>query len=354
MQTGDELSAWEKTRIAGAEVPPVEPEPPGFLINRVSTYRRGDGSTIGQWTSADREKETLWNDCQEAVRRHVAEYVTPAPPILLPALTDHDPKRRVAYCLGDPHIGLLAWWKEVGRSFDLRIAEDELCECFRQLVARSPRTETAYVVNLGDFWHAQDDKQQTPRGGNKLDVDGRTGKVGEVGLRIFRTIIDTARQHHKRTVVRSIPGNHDPVTAFWLPQTMRALYSNAPDVEIEDAYNPYQFDRFGEVLLGWCHGDGAKLEALGEIMSVDARQDWGSTQFHYWNTGHVHHWSQKELRGCFVDTHRTLASRDAWHHHAGYRSGQALKATVYHCDWGYDGQAAISVERVRAALGVAA
>src|SRR6185437_3939467 len=109
----------------------------------------------------------------------------PAPPIEAPGTTDTD--RLVAYPLGDPHIGMLAWAAEVGESFDLHIAERELCECMKQLVARSPSASEAIIVNLGDFWHAQDDTQRTPTSGNKLDVDGRSGKVGQVGVRILRT-----------------------------------------------------------------------------------------------------------------------------------------------------------------------
>ena len=74
---------------------------------------------------------------------------------------------------------MLAWADEVGENFDLKIVERELCECLAQLVARSPATEEAIITNLGDFWHAQDDRQLTPGSGNKLDVDGRSGKVGK-------------------------------------------------------------------------------------------------------------------------------------------------------------------------------
>jgi hypothetical protein len=220
----------------------------------------------------------------------------------------------------------------------------------RQLVARSPASAEAIVTNLGDFWHAQDDNQRTPKGGNKLDVDGRAGKVGRVGLRIFQTLVDAALTKHARVRVRSIPGNHDPQSSFWLPLYLKAVYANDPRVTVEDGVNPYQFDVFGRVLLGWAHGDGAKLESLGEIMATDEPEKWGASAFRYWNTGHVHHWSQKELRGCFVDTHRTLAGRDAWSHHSGYRAGRALKAVAYHRLYGLDSVAVVGIERVRSAL----
>lgn len=344
---GKVTAEWSKTRVSGADEPPV-PVPESFLLDSASVMQRGDGSTVVQWSSYKRDTVARWEDIKQAVASHVTEYVRSATPIEPPTMTDDD--RIVTYPLGDPHIGMLAWMNEVGESFDLRIAERELCECMTQLVARSPATTDAIVVNLGDFWHSQDDNQRTPKGGNKLDVDGRAGKVGRVGLSILRTIVDACLKKHARVRVRSIPGNHDPQSSFWIPLYLQAAYSNEPRVIVEEGFNPYQFDVFGDVLLGWAHGDGAKLEMLGEIMATDEPEKWGAAKFRYWNTGHVHHWSQKELRGCVVDTHRTLAGRDAWHHHSGYRSGRALKAPTYHRLYGLDSVAVVGIERVRAAL----
>lgn len=345
--SGKTIQEWSKTRVAGADEPPV-PVPESFLLDSTSLMRRGDGSTVVEWVSYKADAAARWEAIKTAITEHVTEYVRPAAPVDPPAVTDSD--LLVAYPLGDPHIGMLAWWAEVGESFDLRIAENELCECMRQMVARSPAAEQAIVCNLGDFWHAQDDMQRTPKSGHKLDVDGRFGKVGKVGLRIFQTLIDTALTRHQIVKVRSLPGNHDPNSSFWLPLYISAVYKDEPRVVVEDGFSPYQYDHFGKVLLGWAHGDGAKLEHLGEIMATDERQLWGVTEHHYWNVGHVHHWSTKELRGCVVDTHRTLAGRDAWHHHSGYRSGRALKAVTYHRTYGLDSVAVVGIERVRASL----
>jgi hypothetical protein len=345
---GKTSAEWSKTRVAGADEPPV-PVPPAFLLDKASIMKRGDGSTVVEWASYKAPAAAQWEAIKAAVVEHVEQYARAAEPVETPAVTDAD--RLVVYPLGDPHIGMLAWANEVGESFDLRIAERELCECMNQLVVRSPPAEEAIVCNLGDFWHAQDDNQRTPKSGYKLDVDGRSGKVGRVGLSIFRTLVDTALRKHARVRVRSIPGNHDPQSSFWLPVYLRAVYENEPRVIVEEGFNPYQYDVFGNVLLGWAHGDGAKLEALGEIMATDEPAKWGAAKHRYWNTGHIHHWSQKELRGCVVDTHRTLAGRDAWHHHSGYRSGRALKAVAYHRLYGLDSVAVVGIERVRAALG---
>lgn len=346
---GHTKAEWSKTRVAGADQPPV-PVPESFLLDKASVMRRGDGSTVVEWASYKRDAVERWESIKAAVSEHVAEYVRPALPVEAPEHTDDD--LLVVYPLGDPHIGMLAWAEEVGESFDLAIAERELCECMRQLVARSPASSEAIVTNLGDFWHAENERQTTPKNGNKLDVDGRAGKVGRVGLRILRTLVDTALTKHARVRVRSVPGNHDPNSSFWIPLYLQAVYENDPRVIVEDGVKPYQFDVFGKCLLGWCHGDGAKVETLGEIMATDVPELWGAASFRFWNVGHVHHTTVKELRGCVVETHRTLAGRDAWHHHSGYRSGRSLKAIAYHRLYGLDSVAVVGVERVRAALSV--
>ncbi len=344
---GELRGEWAKTRVAGAEEPPVD-APPDFLLDKTSVMQRGDGTTLVQWSSYKADKVAAWEDIKTAIEEHVKTYVVPVAAVETPSVTDGD--RLVVYPLGDPHIGMMAWAAEVGENFDLKYAERELCECMRQLVARSPATASAIVTNLGDFWHAQDNTQRTPTSGAKLDVDGRAGKVGRVGLRIFRTLIDTALTKHAHVTVRSIPGNHDPQMSFWLQEMMSAVYENEPRVKVEDGFAPYQYDVFGKVLLGWAHGDGAKMEALGEIMATDEPAKWGASTYREWNCGHVHHLTTRELRGCVVRTHRTLAGRDAWHHHSGYRSGRSLQALTYHRLYGLDSVAVVGIERVRAAL----
>lgn len=346
---GNTKAEWNKTARAGADAPPVS-IPEDFLLRRTSVMQDGSGATKIQWSSYDEAARTRWDSIKAAVVAHVAKYVIPTPRRgeIVPVVTTDD--LLTVYPLGDPHIGMLAWAAEVGEHFDVRIAERELCECMAQLVARAPASSEAIVCNLGDFWHAEDDRQATPKSGHKLDVDGRAGKVGRIGLSILRRLIDTALTKHARVRVRNVPGNHDPHSSFWLPEIMRAAYQNDPRVVVEDGFNPYQFDTFGRVLLGWAHGDGAKIDALGEIMATDAPEAWGAARFRYWNTGHVHHLITKELRGCVVSSHRTLAGRDAWHHHSGYRSGRSLKAITYHREWGLDSEVTVGVERVRAAI----
>jgi hypothetical protein len=344
---GELTAQWAKTRVAGADEPPT-PVPESFLLRRTSLMKRGDGSVSVAWESYEQGERERWEAIKTAIVEHVQTYVRPVTPVEAPAATDME--RLTVYPLGDPHVGLLAWAVEVGESFDLPTAERELASCMELLVERAPATSEAIVVNLGDFWHAQDNEQRTPRSGHKLDVDGRAGKVAQVGLRLFRTLVDTALRKHAKVRARSLPGNHDPTSSLWLPLCLKAIYENEPRVVVEDGVAPYQYDRFGRVMLGWHHGDGAKFDDLAEIMATDQPEWWGATSFRYFHTGHVHHDRVRDKRGCVVESHRTLAGRDAWHYHSGYRSGRSLKAITYHQDYGLDSVAVVGIERVRAAM----
>jgi hypothetical protein len=98
--------------------------------------------------------------------------------------------------------------------------------------------------------------------------------------------------------------------------------------------NPYWYYAHGKVLIGTCHGDGAKGKDLPAIMANDVRELWGAATDCVWFVGHVHHRDEKEYRGCDVIYVNTLAAPDYYSHHAGYRSRRRMTAVTYHKDRG--------------------
>jgi hypothetical protein len=150
--------------------------------------------------------------------------------------------------------------------------------------------------------------------------------------------------------VRNLPGNHDPEVATALARALRAWFRNEPRVTIQDAYRVHQYERFGNVLLGFHHGDSTPAHELPGIMAVDEREAWGATEFHYWHCGHVHHKiKDKEHPGCVIETHRILAPGDAWHV-GRYRAGRGMSVITYDRQYGEIGRATVGIERVKALL----
>jgi hypothetical protein len=249
------------------------------------------------------------------------------------------------YPMGDPHIGMFAWAKETGADFDLSIAEMQLVEATRQLVSLAPPAETGMVINLGDMVHA-DNYDNNTAAGTRLDVDTRWPKVVGVALKIMRLLVDLALTKHRKVIVVSKAGNHDKHTGMLIAIALAMYYENNPRVEVDTSPDVFSYRRFGKNLIGVTHGNTVKPADLPNVMACDRANDWGETKHRYWYTGHVHHESRKEYAGCIVETFRTLAPRDAWHHASGYRSGQDMKLHVLHAEHGRVNEHTVGISQI--------
>lgn len=334
--------------------PHFETVPPDHLVKGLTTALGPDGATRWQWVKTRQHEADRWDAFWKAAEAQTTRYRGCAEAIVAPIRADKS--TLTMYNLGDPHIGMLAWGKETGTDFDVRIAERELFGVVDMLVDRAPASHEAVIANLGDFLHAQNDSQLTPRGGNKLDVDGRSAKVNEIAFALMRRLIDRVRQKHTHVRAVMVPGNHDPDTARNLAIFLRGVYENESRVEIMPNWNPFTYLEWGQCLFGWAHGDGAKPDELPKVMAEDMREAWGRTWFHCWHTGHEHHRRVIEIKGtsCLVETHRTIAPNDGWAHWKGYRAGKSLSAITYAFEGGEISRQTIdlSVARARIAASV--
>ncbi len=231
------------------------------------------------------------------------------------------------YPLGDPHIGMLAWEREAGQDHDLRIAERLMRRAIDSLAETGDRAQTALLLNLGDFFHA-DSSRNTTTAGTMVDVDGRYTRVYQVGLDLMVYATDRLLEHHEHVIVESRIGNHDRDTSVQLQLGLDLYYRREPRVDVRVNPAPFFYHRFGRCLIGSTHGDLTKKRDLQKIMSVDRRRDWGEIEHAYWYLGHEHHTRRVEDYGCIVEVFRTMAPSDLWHTAKGYRSGRDLHRIV--------------------------
>lgn len=324
------VALWgEKQRsIVATEREPVDAVPQIHSVKGVSTLVRTPEGGL-QWIKTRREYE----DRERAIQRLMQELpgtIKAAPKTAPPK--DLSKELLAVYPMGDPHIGMLAWAKESGESWDLKIAEEINNKAIKYLVERGPKTEKALLINLGDFFHS-DTPHATTTKGTRLDVDGRWSRTLEIGMRTIVFTIDQLLKHHKQVTVDCQIGNHDEHSSIMLAIGLRERYRNEPRCVCAVDPNPYHFYRFGKVLIGTCHGDGAKIQDLPAIMASDSKH-WSACEYRHWLTGHVHHSQVKEFPGCTVESFRTLAPRDAWHHKSGYRARRDMQKIVFHSKFG--------------------
>ena len=320
--------------------------PDGYHVKGVSTYYDKEGRPRGQWVKSQKDAEHKLAQLIDAIA-DVAEPFrgkSEAP-------IEHDGEALdhllTVYPMGDPHLGMLATAAETGENFDLKIAEADLVDAVDKLVNLAPASREALIVEVGDFFHTDNFDNRTTRSHHSLDVDSRWSKILSIGIRVMRRCIDRALEKHERVTVICEIGNHDDHTSIMLSHCLDLYYENNPRVMIDKSPQSFHWYRFGECLLGVTHGQKTKPQNLPGIMAVDRKEDWGQTTFRHFYTGHVHHDSVKEYPGCTVETLRTLAARDNWHHSSGYRSQRDMKCDVWHRTRGRVARHIVGIHQIR-------
>lgn len=342
-QRGDGTVIAVQSKPAPAADAHLPAQPKGHTIKGVSTLLGSDGEVAAQWVKTDRAKAEQWEAFVAATEAHVRRYSALAAPVPAPTVTEED--LQTWYPIGDPHLGLLAHRSEVGIDADLKIASKVLYETVDMLIQRAPASAEGVVCSVGDYFHSDSNLNRT-QSGHQLDVDSRHAKVAEVGFNLMRRLVERALTKHARVVVVNAPGNHAPTTEKMMGLWLKAVFEREPRVQVLESTNPYIYRRFGSNLVGVHHGDGAKPAALPEIMACDRPVDWGQTHHRMWFTGHIHHDSKRDFRGCTVESFRTMASADAWSHHSGYRSGRSLQAITLHREWGEQSRCTVGIREV--------
>ena len=317
--------------------------PEGFAVKGVSTMYGADGEVRAQWVKSDRGQECKLQALADAVATIAEPFRGAADPVPEPQFTSSDLLN--VFPVGDSHFGMQAWAAETGQSFDLKTAERNLVAAVDYLMDGVPPADEALVINLGDFVHA-DSNAGTTTGGTRVDVDTRWAHVMRVGLRAIRRVIDRALMVHKKVTVINEIGNHDDTSSLMLSMCLAAFYEREPRVVIDDSPSTFHWYRFGKCLIGTTHGDKAKGIALLGVMANDRAKDWGETLHRQFYCGHVHHDTLKEHPGLIVETFRTLAPQDRWHHAQGYRAGQDLKVDTWHREHGKINRHVVGIRQI--------
>jgi hypothetical protein len=340
---GEVKGQWTKTGLAGGE---PEELPPDFAVSRISTMSGADGTTRVKWTSAERTKADMFTAFKAAAADHCAQYrglagVT-APP-------KHDLRKTLTvYPYGDPHIGMMAWGPETGESNDLKLTIERMLTAMRLSVECAPPSEEAWLINIGDALHSQNQQQTTPRSGHKLDVDGRLPKIWRALLDTFRELTHLALRKHGRVKWFNLRGNHDPEVAFLIAMWLEEAFRDDPRVIVHNGLTPHVYQEYGQNLIAMTHGDSCPIAKLGGVMARDRPQMWGRTRYRLWITGHIHHLQRIDLDGCSVETLRVLVPGDDYHVSHGYGAPRSVPVITFDPEHGEILRSTIDLSKILA------
>lgn len=304
--------------------------PDGWKLKGISDMRTNpEGKPI--WYKFDEDKERQ-HEMQLAAIAAMGESLERLPPVAGPR--DVNDSLCNLYTLTDTHVGMLAWHKEGGADWDLRIAEDTLVAAFSAMMHGAPQAGTAVVNQLGDMIHFDSLEAKTPTHGFSLDADGRYAKVVETAIRIMRRIIDMALHQHEHVHLIIAEGNHDLSGSVWLRKMFAALYEHEPRLTVNDSELPFYVYQHGKTMLAFHHGHTKANHGLPLLFASQYPEMWGATTKRYAHTGHRHHVEEKEHSGMTVVQHPTLAARDAHASRNGYLAERQCMCITYHDERG--------------------
>jgi hypothetical protein len=319
--------------------------PEGHIAKGVSTLYDAEGNVKAQWVKSRLDEEKAIEALRAAVEAMAGE-VAPVAPVTAPETGQSN--LLTLYTFTDYHVGMLAWNKEGGDDWDLKIAEETGVKAMAALTAGAPQSERAIVNIQGDFLHWDGLTAITPQHGHVLDADGRFGKVVDVAIRLIRQLVAQALAKHPSVTLLICEGNHDLASSLWLRKLFAALYENEPRITVHESELPYYAIEWGQCLLGFHHGHLRKNDQLPALFAAQFREQWGRCPKVYIHTGHRHHKEEKDHTGARVTQHPTLAARDAYAARGGWWSEREITAITY-SKKGWAGSVNVTPEMMEAA-----
>lgn len=317
------------------------PVPTGQIIKGLSTLYDAGGNKVLEWvkTRSDDSVEALSQAIRDAFDGYLCPAILPPPP----AITNTD--LLTIYPIADLHLGLFSWAKETGSDYDLKIASDLLKSSVSDLVARAANSERAIVLDLGDYLHGDNSRNQTSRSGNPLDIDSRYSKVIQVGVELAVHCIELALQKHKYVIYRKLPGNHDEETSLMLAIALAAWFRDNERVSVDTNPSRFFMHQHGLCMITATHGDMLKMGDMAGYMAAQWPKEWGATEFRHAYTGHIHNEKVRTDRGVRVESFNTLAAKDAWHSGMGYQAPRSMVAITLHKERGETDRLTVTVPR---------
>jgi len=301
--------------------------PDTHVVKGVSTFYDEDSKPIRQWVKSDLKKQSQ-EDALQSFAEGLVEDLPKYQSLPSKPLTDI-PQALTAYVIGDAHIGMKVTKERNGDSdWDLSIAERVTVGAIEKLIQASGGSDTALMLDLGDFGHSDNLNNTTSSGQNHMDMDGDYGDSVAAQVRVYRRSIDLLLAAHNKVILMQVRGNHNSSTSRCMNVMLKAFYENEPRVEVMDNAHKFQHITYGNNLLVTHHGDRMKPQRAVEYTARSLYKEWGQCEHKHLLMGHIHHATSIEL-AMLCETFQALPAGDAWHSDSGYGAKRTMTAIVY-------------------------
>ncbi len=234
----------------------------------------------------------------------------------------------------DLHLGKLAWDKEVNENYDCDIAEERFNRVIDDFITKTKGFQFEKVIfPIGNDFFNIDNLENSTTKGTRQDVDSRWQRIFLKGVKLLTDNIDKLRINVAPVEVFYVNANHDSMLSFCATTAIANFFNNVKDVIVDTSPNPRKYKEFGNVLIGYTHGE-KEGKRINGIMQLEAREAWGRTLYHEWHMAHLHSEQTKEENGIIIRNISSVTGTDAWHHESGF-VGAIKKAQAFIWDKEY-------------------
>lgn len=229
----------------------------------------------------------------------------------------------------DAHFGKLAWPEETGyEPYDIKIASTMYIRAVDALIERTKNTVYEQVVYvIGNDMLNADDLEGRTTSGTQVTNDARYHKVFEVARTTTIWAIEKLRKIAPVKVI-VVQGNHDQLSSWHLGDSVQCYFHQYNDVTVDNSPKMRKYHEFGNVLLGFTHGDKGDRADYPLLMATEQSAAFGRTKFREMHTGHTHQTKLDEKHGVRVRVLPALCPADDWHSENSY-VGNLRNAEAY-------------------------
>lgn len=247
---------------------------------------------------------------------------------------------QVAYEIDIPdlHLGRLAWEKESGKNWDVKIAYREWLKAHEYFMNIAITKNVSHIVLLlGSDYYNVNNAANTTANNTPQDEDGRWQRSFDYGLRGAVDAIEMWRQHGITVEIFLVPGNHDIERLYYLGAVLSAWYRSIDDVVIHNEPTVRKYFVWGRNLIGFSHGKDDKKE-LPHIFQSEMRDYLSQCDNVEFHIGHEHQERAVIQQGSvIIRTVPSLAQMNAWETSKGYSGNRRAQAFAYNKERGLMG-----------------
>lgn len=240
--------------------------------------------------------------------------------------------------IADLHIAKYAIARNGSVSYDIQTATTRATTAVESMLTRTQGfpTEVFWLPIGNDVLHI-DNKLNTTTKGTKMDSTGLWWQALRAAKTMYIEVIDRLSSIAPVEVIYN-SSNHDEHLGFSLAEILDAYYTNNKNVTFTiEPQNDRIYKQYGQNLVGFDHGDGARDTSLPLLMACEEPKLWAECPNRYLIRHHLHHWSKREflagkdMPGVTLQYMRSPSATDHFHQKMGYVGvPQAIDSFVFH------------------------